>query len=396
MTSRLLRGRPLLTAVAFVMIGILPLYLTSAQIISLQAELGFGAARLGIGVALHFGLAAAVAHPVGSLVQRLGATRGLRIGATLAAVAGVVAATAGVWWVLLIVTTIGGLANAFMQVSTNAVLAHDAAYHRQGMSFGAKQGAIPLASALAGALLPVVGVAVGWRWPYVVAAVFALTGIALAPPVVNQPSADEHQVRHGRSRMSPALLWLAVGGACGGAAGNALALFVVPSAVDLGVSEGRAGGFLAASSAVVFLTRVGAGWLADRRHSSGHGEMLGLLGAGTIACAVLAFTASVPWYLAAMPIAMLGSWGWPGLVYFAVVRIHPEAPARASGVILAGNLTGTVIGPMAVGFLADRAMFSTAWTMCTVFSACSVAAIATSRARFRASEQGRVGAGAAA
>lgn len=380
----LLAGRPLATALVFVMVGILPLYLTSAQIVSLDAELGFGAARLGIASALHFGLAAAVAHPVGSLVQRIGARTGLRLGASLAALAGVVASVAGAWWVLLVVTSLGGLANAFMQVSTNVVLAADAVYHRQGVSFGAKQGAIPLAGALAGVLLPVVGVVLGWRWTYALAAAAAIVAVVLAPPLLNRnapppPTTDDK----GRPRLSRSLVWLAVGGACGGAAGNSLSLFVVPSAVDLGITEAAAGAFLAVGSALVFAVRISAGWFADRTRSSGHREMATLLAVGTAACVVLAGTSAVVPYAVAMPLAMMGSWGWPGLVYFTVVRIHPEATARASGVILAGNLTGTLLGPMAVGFLAEHQRFSIAWTICAALSAVSMTAMALSGRAFR-------------
>lgn len=379
-----LRGRPLLTAVLYVMLGILPLYLTSAQIVSLDADLGFGAARLGVAGALHFGLAAAVAHPAGSLVQRVGATTGLRIGAVLAATAGAVASTAGIWWMILVVTALGGLANAFMQVSANVVLASDAPYHRQGISFGAKQGAIPLAGTLAGVLLPIVGVAVGWRWPYVIAGAAAAVAAVLAPPVMN-PGPPPSSIPGDRTgpRLSSSLKWLALGGACGGAAGNALSLFVVPWAVGVGVSEAGAGTLLAAGSALVFVVRLSSGWLADRNHSSGHREMTFLLGLGAAACAVLALGLSVPSDVVAMPLAMMGSWGWPGLVYFTVVRIHPEAPARASGAILAGNLTGTLLGPMAVGLLAEQSRFHTAWAACGLLSLVAMGAMVMSGRELR-------------
>lgn len=80
-----------------------------------------------------------------------------------------------------------------------------------------------------------------------------------------------------------------------------------------------------------------------------------------------------------MPLAMIGSWGWPGLVYFTVVRIHPEAAARASGVILAGNLTGTVLGPLAVGFIGERGSFTTAWWVLAVISAAATSGMVMSR-----------------
>ncbi len=382
-TSTILRGRPLLTAVIYVMLGILPLYLTSAQVVSLSDELGFGTARLGIATAVHFGVGALVAHPVGGTVERLGPTIGLRLGASAAAVAGLLAAAAGRWWVLLFVAGLGGVANSFMQVSTNVVLARDAIYRRQGVGFGAKQGAVPLSGAFAGLLLPVLGVAVGWRWTYVLAACLAMGSIALAPTLVNPIQAGPRKAsRIDQSQLSPALWWMALGGIFGGAAGNGLSLFVVPSAVEVGFSEALAGGFLAVSSVLVFTTRVVAGWSADRSDSTGHREMIVLLGFGTLACTGLVLGSTALAYGVAMPLAMIGSWGWPGLVYFTVVRIHPEAAARASGVILAGNLTGTVLGPLAVGFIGERGSFTSAWAMIAVFSAIATSGMVMSRRKF--------------
>ena len=348
-TSRLggiMRGRPLVTAVVYVLVGILPLYLTSSQIVSLQQELGFGAARLGIATALHFGVAAAASHSIGLLIERAGAQMGLRMGAVLSATAAWMAVGTRVWWLLLAVTALGGIANGFMQVSANVYLARDASFRRQGLSFGAKQGAIPLGNALAGVLIPVVGVSLGWRLPYVIGGTLAVLAAVMAPTLVN---ADERRRAGGgeaRPRLSRALLWMAIGGMFGGAAGNSLALFVVPWVVYGGSGQAAAGLFLAWSAALVFVLRVGVGWLADRRESSGHPEMASLLAFGAAACVVLATSGPTGVGLAAMALAMLGSWGWPALAYFGAVRVHPEAPARASGMVMSANLTGTMLGPM--------------------------------------------------
>ena len=361
-------GRPLVTSVAYVTMGALPVYVSSAQLVSLEGAIGFDAARLGVGTAMYFGLAALAAHFVAATVARIGTRNGLRVGAALSLAASSIAASAGVWPMILVALCVAGLSNAFMQISTNVVLSIDVAFHRQGVSFGAKQGAVPLASALAGALLPSVGVAVGWRWPYVVAVVLAALAILLAPSVRDESSRASRRERHDRGSLSKALRYLALGGACGGAAGNGLALFVVPSAVDIGTSEAVAGTVLAVGSALVFAIRIGAGAVADRTRSSGHREMVVLLGLGGVASLVLVFVDSTGWYLVAMSLALVGAWGWPGLAYFSAVRLHPEATARATGVLLASNLTGTVVGPLVVGQLANRGAYPWAWTICSTLA----------------------------
>ena len=345
----------------FVAIGVMPLYLTSAQVVSLDSALGFDAGRLSIGTAIYFGLAAVVAQPVAKIVSTIGAQRGLQVGALFSLIGSVAAATAVSWLALLVAVGCAGLANAFMQVSTNIVLALGAAFHRQGLSFGAKQGAVPLSSAAAGVLLPSVGVSFGWRWPYVFAIALAVLVTFLAPVVDDRPSREPRASNGRRPPLSLALKLLAVGGACGGAAGNGLSLFFVPAAVDIGITEARAGAILAVASASVFLLRVAVGAFADRVGSTGHGEMMVILALGAVASFGLAFVNSADAFVIVMPLALLGSWGWPGLIYFTVVRIHPEATARASGVILASNLTGTLVGPSVVGQLADRSHYTAAW-----------------------------------
>jgi nitrate/nitrite transporter NarK len=167
-------------------------------------------------------------------------------------------------------------------------------------------------------------------------------------------------------------------------AGNGLSLFIVPSAVDIGIEEGAAGAVLAACSLLVVLVRLGAGWLVDRNESIGFTEMAWLAGAGAVGAFVLLVSSTPVMYLIAMPIAVLGAWGWPGVIFFTVVHSYPNLPARASGLVLSGNLTGTVIGPLVVGSLAGRGNYPGAWLFVTVMSVVStVAFVASHRLRSR-------------
>lgn len=366
------------TAVLFVMTGALPLYLTSAQFPALERELSLTADRLGIVTSVYFGVAALIASPVGRTVHRVGATTGLRIGACVSALASLAALSAGAWWVLFVATGLAGVANAFMQVSTNVVLARDASFHRQGISFGAKQGAIPLASMVAGLLLPIVGVSVGWRWPFALAGAAAFAVSFIAPPVSPAPPGKVEDGDTQRWSASKPLRWLAVGGACGGAAGNALALFLVPSAVVVGISEASAGTALAVGSGLVVLVRLATGHAVDHTGSTGHREMIAALALGTAGCAALAFATTPAVFFVAISVALLGSWGWPGLAYFTVVRMHPEAPARASAVLMSGNLTGTLVGPVIVGLLARGGSYTAAWIFCAALSLVATTAITAS------------------
>lgn len=380
---RFLGRHPMVTSVTFVVVGALPLYLTSAQFPALERDIGLTTTTLGVATAVYFGMSAAAATTVGRIVARLGGIMGLRTGALLSAGASLLAVASSWWWFSLIVAiSIGGLANTFMQVGTNVVLASQAPMGRQGVAFGAKQSAIPLASMLAGMLMPVVGVAVGWQWPFVLAMVVGLTAAWVAPSQVATESRSP-VATDGNSRWkpSPALRWMTFGGAFGGAVGNSLSLFLVPAAVAVGISETSAGSVLAVTGALVLTVRLANGWLADRMRSTGHRGMIVALALGALGCYGLLIDGTFV-FLVAITIALMGSWGWQGLGFLAVVRLHPENPARASGVLLSGNLTGNMVGPLVVGYLAGSGTYAWVWVFCGTFSL--IASLSMLMSRFRA------------
>jgi len=379
-----LTRRPLYAAVIYTGVGVLPLFLISAQILQLEREIDFGVGRLGLATAAFFGAAALAANPAGRLVARVGPGQGLRIGGLLTLAACVVAGTATVWWVLPLASAIGGTGNGLIQVASNLAIFDGVAIRRQGLGFGAKQASVPMASVLAGISLPLVGLVFGWRWVFALAGVIALILVVSAPQLDMARAASRNEGRIGKPPLS--LLLLSVGGITGAMAGNGLSLFIVPSAVDVGISEAAAGGVLAACSLLVVAVRLLAGWIVDRNETRGHIEMAWLAGAGAVGAFVLLMSSMPALYLISMPIAVLGAWGWPGIFFFTVVHSYPEFPARASGLALSGNLTGTVIGPLIVGALAGRSNYPGAWLFVTAMSAISaVAFVASYRERNRAS-----------
>jgi MFS family permease len=361
-----LERKPLLTAVAYTGLGVLPLFLVSTQVLQLDREIDFGVGRLGLATAAFFGAAALAANPAGRLVARLGSGAGLRIGSAVTVASCILAAVAPVWWAIPLAVAVGGVGNGFIQVSSNIAIFNGVRKGRQGFAFGAKQASVPTASILAGLSLPAVGLVFGWRWVFVGAALLALM-FALSVPHLdrNRPPTREERAP-GRI---PSILWLGIAGLAGAAAGNGLSLFIVPSAVDVGIEEAAAGAVLAACSLLVVILRVSAGLVVDRRGSSGHAEMAIMATVGAVGAFALTAATSPPLYLVAMPIALLGAWGWPGIIFFTVVNTYPEFPAKASGMILSFNLTGTLIGPLVVGALAERGNYPGAWIFVSVCSA---------------------------
>lgn len=367
--SSVLARRPLLTAVVYTVIAALPLYLVGAQVLQLSREVDFGVGRLGIATATFFGSAALAANLAGRVMPRIGSVQGLRFGSVLIVASCLMAATAAVWWMVPVAMAVGGVANGLIQIAANLAIFDGVVAGRQGLAFGSKQAAVPLASVLAGVSLPVVGLVFGWRWVFVAAAALGLLLALSVPHFSSMYARDRREPAMGRPPRS--LVFLAVGGICGAAAGNGIALFIVASAVEIGFDESVAGVLLATFSILVVGVRVGAGWLVDRRQSSGHLEMIWLAGAGAVGAFILMAASTPGPYLIAMPLAVLGAWGWAGVFFFTVVNAYPEFPARATGLVLSGNLMGTVTGPFVVGLLAGRGNYSAAWLFVSVAAAMS-------------------------
>lgn len=354
-----LSERPLLTAVLYTGQGILPLFLVSAQILQLEADLGFRVASIGLAAAAFYGVSALVANPAGTAIKRFGPRTGLRVGATFTVGAGLVAAAAQFAWMIPLATGLAGVGNALIQVAANVAIFDGVSSARQGLAFGAKQASVPLAGLLAGISLPVIGLLFGWRWGFVGAALIATAFALSAPEPKTRESVRRQEDPMGRPPKS--LLVLVIGGFFAAAAGNSISLFIVPSAVNVGIAEGTAGFLLAACSSLVVAVRLAAGWTVDRRTSWGHLEMLALVGLGAAAAITLSTTSSAVAYLSLMPVALLGLWGWPGVFFFTVVTSYPRFPARASGLVLSVNLTGTVLGPLITGALAGAGRYSLSW-----------------------------------
>jgi predicted MFS family arabinose efflux permease len=54
-------------------------------------------------------------------------------------------------------------------------------------------------------------------------------------------------------------------------------------------------------------------------------------------------------------------WSWPGLMNFAVVRLHPQAPAAATSITQTGVYAGGCVGPLGLGAVATLAGYPTMW-----------------------------------
>lgn len=351
-------------AVTTTVVSVLPVFLVGGLAVQIGADLRFSPAGLGLAVAVYFGVSALASVPAGGLVERYGATVIARTAivvsvACLLAIAGLARSLP----TLVALLAAGASANALGQLACNAALAHQVPAGRQGLSFGLKQSAVPLATLLAGAAVPTVALTLHWRWAFVLAAAAALGALAMVPRGAaggrRGPGGQEHD------RATGALVVIGIAATLAAGAANALSTFLVDSSVARGVRPGLAGLMLALGSVICVAVRIAGGALADRWDTGHIAGIAGLLtvGAGGVALLALGGTAAL---VAGVVLGFGLGWAWPGLQNFAVVRLHPQAPAAATSITQTGVYAGACVGPLLLGTVAARAGYPTMWTTAAV------------------------------
>ena len=349
--------RAIVGAVTTTIACVIPTFLVGGLAVQISDELNFDPAGLGLASATYFGIGALASVPSGWLAERIGpaATAYAGIAVSTATLAGI--AVTGSFGGLLALLALAGVGNALGQLASNAVLAVHVPLRRQGLSFGLKQSAIPIATLLSGLAVPTVALTVGWRWAFVLAAALAAAAGLLVPRQGRGPR------RGGRKRGGRPPGPLVVVGAAAllaAAAANALGTFLVDSAVAGGLSQTAAGLALTAGGAVCGTSRIVGGWLADRWAQGHIAAVAGCVGLGAIGVALLAVPHGA--FLAVGVLLGFGlGWSWPGLLNYAVVRLHPQAPAAATSITQTGVYAGGCLGPFAFGATAATAGYPTAW-----------------------------------
>lgn len=355
-------GGALWAAMLGTTVGILPVFLFGALAALMRDDLHFRQSQIGLATAAFFATAALLSVPGGWLAERLGEARTAAIAIVFAMCSMLgIAVIAQSWAQLLPLMILGGVANALVQPATNGMLAGSVPEHRRGLIFGTKQAAVPLASTVAGLALPVLGLTLGWRGAFGVAAALGIPVLALVVMAGGRRRGPVALTRSSLRGSKAGLLVLALAAALGAGAGNAMGAFYVDSAVSRGISAGTAGLLLAVGSGTGIVARMGWGWWTDRRRMDRIPVVAALMLVGAVGFAVIAVRPAVPVLLLGTVAAYAAGWGWNGLVVAAVVTAHPDAPAAATGITQAGVYGGAVLVPPLFGYLAETVSYGAAW-----------------------------------
>lgn len=371
------------------MLSVAPVFLLGGLSTLVRDDLGFAPSGLGVLTGVFFAASAVTTVPSGRLADRIGALRSVRIGllctaVSLAGIAGLASSWTGLaGWLLL-----SGASNGLVHPATNLGLVQVVRVRRQGLAFGAKQSAIPLATLLAGVSVPLVGLTVGWRWAFGLASLTCLpamlaVGAVLPQDTPRQPRARTREIRERGPRMAGrGLIAFALSGAFAGAAASSLATFYVGSAASAGVDLATAGLLLSLGSVLSILARLASGWFSDRSRIDPLALVvlqLAMGGAGFSALGLAGgrFDVLVPM----TAIAFAAGWGWAGLLQFAVVRLNLDAPATATAVLQTGVYVGNVLGPIGFGLLVTASGYSLAWQYAAAALLISAAVLWSARRR---------------
>ncbi|WP_235999416.1 MFS transporter [Qaidamihabitans albus] len=356
------------SALACTIVGVLPSALLGGLAPLIRADLNIPAWWIGVGVAIAFGTAALASVPGGRLADRLGSRRSLWIGVTLSAVS-----LFGIgflvqdWLLLGVFLGLGGVSNAIIQPAANLALARGIPAGRRGLAFGLKQAAIPTAAALGGFAVPLVGVTFGWRAAFLGGGLLAVFAATLPGPAASSST----QPRGARPSFTvpPSLRLLTGGIGLASAAANAMAAYLVESATAAGWDAAAAGLFLGAGSVLGIVSRIVVGWLTDLMTSGWLRLVTAMMLVGAVGFGFLAFL-EIPVFLAVgVALGFAAGWGHNGLFLYAVVRLHPEAPAAATGMTQVGAFGGPVVGPPLFGLIATTVSYSWAWGATALMSA---------------------------
>jgi MFS family permease len=370
-SSRSERGElaSLIPAVAGATIVSLPVFLVGALSVQIGQALGTGARPLSVAVAAYSFGAMISAVWLGKMAERFGGLRMMRVSSLLSAVTLLaIAVAARSWAVMAGMMVLAGLAAAAMQPATNLLLARRIPRSKQGLAFGVKQAAVPLAACLGGLAVPGIGLVIGWRWAFVAAGLLAAAvGVLLPRPRLTLAAyRASRKNAAAQGRILP-LVVLAVG--LGLAVGSAASLtgFLVSAAVDSGASKGTAGLLVALGGASAAASRVLVGVLADRRDPVHLRWVAILLGCGACGYGLLSLFCARH-LVALLPLAAFvtfsAGWGWNGQFNLAVIRAHDDYPARATGITQMGGRMGAIVVPLVYGAVAARYSYSTAWLVC--------------------------------
>ncbi|MBI3454067.1 MAG: MFS transporter [Rhodospirillales bacterium] len=356
-------------------------------------DLGVETYLIGAFVSLTYGVAAVAGLMSGGFIARFGALRVSQATLVLAA-GGLACAAIGTIASVIVAALLIGMAYGPATPASSHILARVTPPAWLNLVFSLKQTGVPLGNMLAGAVLPTLALAIGWR-PAVLVVATACLAIAIAVQPLRagfDRSRERAQPIFARSHItsplrlvfaSPDLTRFAVSSVAYSGMQVSLSAFLVTYLHDgLDMSLVLAGIVLSAAQGAGVAGRILWGALADRFVNPQ--RLLGVLGLGMSVCAIATglFTGAWPFIaVLAVCVAFGGTAvAWNGVYLAQVARLSP--PGRAGEVT--GGTSFFTFGGVVFAPSAFSAILAATGSYFIGFTAMAVMTLAASLSYFRA------------
>ncbi len=333
------------------------------------ADVGIAAAYVGMYIAIVYGISMVSSLACGDLIRKVGAIRVSQLSLLLAAAALMVAA-GGTLPLLLASAVLMGAGYGPVTPASSHVLARTTPPHMMSLVFSLKQTGVPVGGALAGALVPLLVLAAGWRWSLLAVGAACIGVAVLAQAIRAGLDGDRDPARAiglasaaGPLRVvtsAPDLRRLALCSFIFSSMQLCLITYLVTyltSALDYTLVQ--AGLMLSMAQGTAIVARIGWGVLADR---SGRpltvlaGVAAGMAGG---ALGVALFTPAWPTVAMAAVCAAFGATaiGWNGVFLAEIARRAPAGKAvEATGGALFFTYFGVLVAPPLFGLAVENGL----------------------------------------
>lgn len=298
------------------------------------------------------------------ILARLGPVRMLQIGA-LTAVAGLLLATSGHWWLILCAALMMGIGYGPSPPAGSRILAATAPDRHRTLIFSVKQAGAPVGGALAGLVLAPIAVTWGWQIAVLVGAAIGLMAAAIIAPVRAELDVERRRDQPlnfaavfsprvvaapfavlGANRSLLAIAFLAFSFAL--VQGSLFSFSVTYLVTDRGLHLSDAAFAYATMQACGALARVALGWLADRTGTPARNLTIQAMAAAVLVAIYGTFPASPPFLLTALVTGAVGflAASWNGIFLAEIARLSPvDRVAEATSASTLCAFLGYVTGP---------------------------------------------------
>jgi predicted MFS family arabinose efflux permease len=354
---------------------------------AIRGDLGVSRAALGGLSATYYLVAAVLSRPLGWRIDTVSARVALIVVFAGTALAMAVAATVGSYAGLLLAVLPAGAATAAANPVTNRIIAHLPGRH--GTLVAVKQSGVQLGALAAGAVLPILAVAIGWRGALACVGAACVAAVAMTSWTPRLDGSERDEPGDEPVQRSRGVVTLAAYAFFMGAGMSTVTTYLPLYGHDrVGFSQAAAGSLLALVGVGGVVSRLWWTRLHERRAGGDRGalDILMALAAAAFAAtlAVIAAEATGAWLLwLAAGLLGLSAAAWNALAMLAVLEQTPAAfAAGTSGTVLAAFYLGLCVAAPVFGLAVDAAgAYEAGWALtATSFALAAATAWRTSRA----------------